>query len=158
MGKDTCALKAWSVHPLVATKGILAGCPLAPGLSKLVMHDVVEPIWRGPSSCHVDLYIDDTGFDVVHENPQVCASRAYKVWQEARTRLADAKLPLSISKTAWICSNKKVEKALAKLLQDDDPVIKDLAKDLGIDSGWGKRRRVTTHKACFKIGDPNIVP
>ena len=42
--------------PLVATKGILAGCPLAQGLSKIVLHDVVEPIWNGPHQCHVDLY------------------------------------------------------------------------------------------------------
>ena len=66
--------------PLVATQGILAGCPLAPGLSKLVMHDIVEPIWQGPPQCHVDLYIDDTGFDVVHSDPRQCANMAYQVW------------------------------------------------------------------------------
>ena len=96
--------------PLVATQGILAGCPLAPALSKLVMHEIVEPIWQGPPQCHVDLYIDDTGFDVVHSDPKQCANMAYHVWQEARKRLKDAKLPLSLGKTAWICSNKKVEK------------------------------------------------
>ena len=62
--------------PLVATQGILAGCPLAPGLSKLVMHEIVEPIWQGPPQCHVDLYIDDTGFDVVHSDPKQCANMA----------------------------------------------------------------------------------
>ena len=59
--------------PLVATKGIVAGCPLAPGLSKLIMHEVVEPIWRGPPKCHVDLYIDDTGFDVLYQDAKACA-------------------------------------------------------------------------------------
>ncbi|CAE7204709.1 unnamed protein product, partial [Symbiodinium sp. CCMP2456] len=138
--------------PLVATQGILAGCPLAPGLSKLVMHDVVEPIWRGPPRCHVDLYIDDTGFDVVHDDPKQCAQQAFKVWQEAKRRLKEAQLPLSIGKTAWICSNKKVEKALRNLLLEGDPTIRDIHRDLGIDSGWGKRRRVTTHRARFHKG------
>ena len=133
--------------PLVATQGILAGCPLAPGLSKLVMHDIVEPIWQGPPQCHVDLYIDDTGFDVVHNDPRQCANMAYQVWQEARKRFRDAKLPLSIGKTAWICSNKKVEKALSKLLQDGDPTIRDIHRDLGVDSGWGKRRRIVNHRS-----------
>ena len=133
--------------PLVATQGILAGCPLAPGLSKLVMHDIVEPIWQGPPQCHVDLYIDDTGFDVVHNDPRQCANMAYQVWQEARKRFRDAKLPLSIGKTAWICSNKKVEKALSKLLQAGDPTIRDIHRDLGVDSGWGKRRRIVNHRS-----------
>ena len=133
--------------PLVATQGILAGCPLAPGLSKLVMHDIVEPIWQGPPQCHVDLYIDDTGFDVVHSDPKQCANMAYHVWKEARKRFQDAKLPLSIGKTAWICSNKKVEKALAKLLQAGDPAFRDIHRDLGIDSGWGKRRRIVNHRS-----------
>ena len=133
--------------PLVATQGILAGCPLAPGLSKLVMHDIVEPIWQGPPQCHVDLYIDDTGFDVVHNDPRQCANMAYQVWQEARKRFREAKLPLSIGKTAWICSNKKVEKALSKLLQDGDPTIRDIHRDLGVDSGWGKRRRIVNHRS-----------
>ena len=138
--------------PLVATQGILAGCPLAPGLSKLVMHEVVEPIWQGPPQCHVDLYIDDTGFDVVHSDPKQCAKMAYHVWQEARKRLKDAKLPLSLGKTAWICSNKKVEKALTKLLQDGDPTIRDIHRDLGVDSGWGKRRRITNHRIRLSKG------
>ena len=139
--------------PLVATQGILAGCPLAPGLSKLVMHDIVEPIWQGPPQCHVDLYIDDTGFDVVHSDPKQCANMAYQVWQQARKRFQDAKLPLSIGKTAWICSNKKVEKALAKLLQAGDPAIRDIHRDLGVDSGWGKRRRrIMNHRSRMSKG------
>ena len=151
-GKRHLCAESMVSAPLVATQGILAGCPLAPGLSKLVMHDVVEPIWNGPPKCHVDLYIDDTGFDVVHSSAQQCARMAYQVWQEARRRLGDARLPLSVGKTAWICSNKKVEKALAKLLQDDDPTIRDIHKDLGIDSGWGKRRRIATHRVRMQKG------
>ena len=51
-----------------------------------------------------------------------------------------------------MCSNPRAEKELNKLLREEDPQIKSLAKDLGIDSGWGRRRRVCTHKARFAKG------
>ena len=51
-----------------------------------------------------------------------------------------------------ICSNPKAEKALNELLRADDPQVKSLAKDLGVDSGWGRRRRLATHKARFSKG------
>ena len=38
------------------------------------------------------------------------------------------------------------------MLRADDPQVKSLAKDLGVDSGWGRRRRVATHKARFSKG------
>ena len=118
--------------------------PLAPGLSKIVLHNVVEPLWHGPHQCHVDLYIDDTGYDLVHSSPKTCAHRAYQVWQEVKDRLQRAKLPLSVEKTAWICNNTKVQKELEKLLQETDPKIKAVHK---LDSAGGRRRRVATHKA-----------
>ena len=133
--------------PIVATKGIVAGCPLAPGLSKLIMHDVVAPIWHGSPKCHVDLYIDDTGFDIVNQDAKACARKAYLVWTRIKQQLDRAKLPLSAGKSAWVCSNPRAEKELNKLLREEDPQIKSPAKDLGIDSGWGRRRRVSTHKA-----------
>ena len=138
--------------PLVATTGIVAGCPLAPGLSKLIMHEVVEPLWKGPPKCHVDLYIDDTGFDVLYQDAKACARKAYLVWQRVKRQLDDAKLPLSTGKSVWICSNTRAEKELNKLLQEGDPQVQSLAKDLGVDSAWGRRRRLATHKARFRKG------
>ena len=151
-GKRHLCAEGMLSAPVVATQGIVAGCPLAPGLSKLIMHEVVAPIWHGSPSCHVDLYIDDTGFDIVNQDPKVCAQKAYLVWQRVKRQLEQAKLPLSAGKSAWICSNPKAEKALNKLLRADDPQVKSLAKDLGVDSGWGRRRRVATHKARFSKG------
>ena len=151
-GKRHLCAEGMLSAPVVATQGIVAGCPLAPGLSKLIMHEVVAPIWHGSPSCHVDLYIDDTGCDIVNQDPKVCAQKAYLVWQRVKRQLEQAKLPLSAGKSAWICSNPKAEKALNKLLRADDPQVKSLAKDLGVDSGWGRRRRVATHKARFSKG------
>ena len=96
----------------------------------------------------MDLYIDDTGYDLVHSSPKTCAHRAYQVWQEVKDRLQRAKLPLSVEKTAWICNNTKVQKELEKLLQET-PKIKAVHK---LDSAGGRRRRVATHKARMDKG------
>ena len=85
------------------------------------MHEVVEPIWRGPPKCHVDLYIDDTGFDVLYQDAKACAKKAYLVWQRVKSKLDEAKLPLSAGKSVWICSNTRAEKELNKLLKEGDP-------------------------------------
>ena len=116
------------------------------------MHEVVEPLWKGPPKCHVDLYIDDTGFDILYQDAKACAKKAYLVRQRVKRQLDDAKLPLSTGKSVWICSNTRAEKELNKLLQEGDPQVQSLAKDLGVDSAWGRRRRLATHKARFRKG------
>ena len=100
------------------------------------MHDVVEPIWRGPSRCHVDLYIDDTGFDITHHEPKACAKKAYLVWLQVKQRLEAAQLPLSAGKSAWICSNARTEKELTKLLSEDDPQVKSLRLRMGEETSY----------------------
>ena len=100
------------------------------------MHDVVEPIWRGPSRCHVDLYIDDTGFDITHHEPKACAKKAYLVWLQVKQRLEAAQLPLSAGKSAWICSNARTEKELTKLLSEDDPQVKSLRLRMGAETSY----------------------
>ena len=86
----------------------------------------------------MDLYIDDTGYDRVHANPQVCvcAARAYKVWEEVKANLAEARLPVSVEKTAWVCNNRAPQNALEKYLQENDPKVKDVYKRLGPGFGW----------------------
>ena len=79
--------------PIVATKGIVAGCPLAPGLSKLIMHDVVAPIWHGSPKCHVDLYIDDTGFDIVSQDAKVCARQSLPGVDQDKAAAGPCKAP-----------------------------------------------------------------
>ena len=59
---------------------------------------------------------------------------------------------LGTGKSVWICSNTRAEKELNKLLQEGDPQVQSLAKDLGVDSAWGRRRRLATHKARFRKG------
>ena len=60
----------------------MAGCPYAVGLSKLALHPVMKELWSNPALTHLDLFVDDSGYDVEHRNPEKCASNAYKIWKD----------------------------------------------------------------------------
>ena len=59
---------------------------------------------------------------------------------------------MSIQKTAWVCSSKKLEDTLKGYLGPDDPSVQALWTDLGIDCAAGKRRRVTQRKQRMAKG------
>ena len=61
-------------------------------------------------------------------------------------------MPVSIKKTAWVCSSKQLEDKLSGYLGPDDPTIQPLWSDLGIDCAAGKRRRVMQHKQRIAKG------
>ena len=119
----------------------MAGCPYAVGLSKLALHPVMKELWSNPALTHLDLFVDDSGYDVEHHNPEKCASNACKIWQEVQAQFKKIDVLVSISKTAWVCSSKKLEDKLTGYLGPGDPSIQPLWSDLGVDCAAGKRRR-----------------
>ena len=66
--------------------------------------------------------------------------------------LEDAGLPVSINKTAFLCSNSQVRKELQGYLKPGDPPIKAVAKDLGVDAALATRRRITQHRKRWEKG------
>ena len=132
--------------PVRAERGIMAGCPFAVGLSKLALHPVMQELWRHPALSHLDLFVDDSGYDVEHHSPEKCASNAYRIWKEVQAQFKKIDMPVSIKKTAWVCSSKQFEDKLTGYLGPDDPTIQPLWSELGVDCAAGKRRRVTQHK------------
>ena len=56
----------------------------------------------------------------------------YRVYHHVSQALEDAGLPVSINKTAFLCSNSQVRKELQGYLKPGDPPIKAVAKDLGV--------------------------
>ena len=135
--------------PVQPTRGIIAGCPYAPGLSKLVMHPVMAELWSNPNLDHCDLYIDDSSFDIEGSSTTEVMHKALKVWRNVKQAFQAQHLPISVGKSAWVCSSRAMEKKLAEHLGPDDPKIQSCWRDLGIDSAGGKRRRVTIHKQRF---------
>ncbi|CAE7776131.1 unnamed protein product, partial [Symbiodinium necroappetens] len=127
--------------PVKPTRGIIAGCPYAPGLSKLVMHPVMSELWADPNLDHCDLYIDDSSFDIEGKSTTEVVHKSLKVWRHVKQAFQAQHLPISIGKSAWVCSSRAMEKKLAEHLGPEDPKIQSCWRDLGIDSAGGKRRR-----------------
>ena len=138
--------------PVRAERGIMAGCPFAVGLSKLALHPVMQELWSHPALSHLDLFVDDSGYDVEHHSPEKCASNAYRIWKEVQEQFRRIDVPVSIKKTAWVCSSKQLEDKLAGYLGPNDHTIQPLWSDLGVDCAAGKRRRVTQHKQRIAKG------
>ena len=137
--------------PIKPTKGLVAGCPFAPGLSKIPFDEILRPAWVSGLAKTIDLYIDDTSFDTEAGNPHTAARRAVQLYKAVVGGLTAAGLPVSLGKTAFVCSSPKVEAALKEYLPESDQ-IKNAAKDLGIDCTAGRRRRIPFHRKRFGKG------
>ena len=130
--------------PVRSTKGIIAGCPFAPGVSKLILHPVIEPLWQQSSVRHIDVWLDDVGIDIESHHPEKAAKRGKEIYGEVKQRLEAEGLTLSASKTVFIVTDAKTRKALSSHLGAGDPEIKFQAKDLGVDTSGGGLRRIAT--------------
>ena len=109
--------------PVEPTRGIIAGCPYAPGLSKLVMHPVMSELWVNPNLDHCDLYIDDSSFDIEGKSTTEVVHKSLKVWRHVKQAVQAQHLPISVGKSAWVCSSRATEKTLAEHLGPGDPKI-----------------------------------
>ena len=137
------------VAPVSPTRGIVAGCPFAPGLSKLVMHPVMKQLSANPSLGHCDLFVDDSSFDMESKSVGDVVHKSMEIWRHVKRAFRAQQLPISIEKSAWVCSSRAVEKKLAAQLGPEDPKIRSCWRDLGVDSAGGKTRRVTIHRQRF---------
>ena len=139
-------------EPIRASRGILAGCPFAPAISKLSFEHLLAPVWQSGLVTNLDLYLDDTGYDCEAATPAKAARNVYRVYQHVSQALDAAGLPISINKTAFLCSNRQVRKELQGYLKPCDPPIKAVAKDLGVDAALATRRRVSQHRKRWEKG------
>ena len=130
-----------SSPPAYAQKGILAGCPVAPALSKVALFPVCNAVHQNGLATVLDVWIDDISADVEHFDPQIAARRAYKLYSLFKELLPTSELLLNFKKSAFTCSDPKAAAALKKFLQDGDPKVCGVAKDLGVDNSGGRRRR-----------------
>ena len=130
-----------SSPPAYAQKGILAGCPVAPALSKVALFPVCDAVHQNGLATVLDVWIDDISADVEHFDPQIAARRAYKLYSLFKELLPTSELLLNFKKSAFTCSDPKAAAALKKLLEDGDPKVCGVAKDLGVDNSGGRRRR-----------------
>ena len=125
-----------------AGQGILAGCPIAPALSKLALYDCCQRAHDSPYADTISVWLDDISGDVESKYPKATAARIYKFYSLLKEELGSAELQLSKDKTAFVCSDGETTRALKALLKPEDPKVVSVVKDLGVDAAGAARRRV----------------
>ena len=135
--------------PIRTSQGLIAGCPLAPGLSKIILHNPMKELYDSNLLTHQDLWIDDIGLDVIHQSPTQAAVRSVKAFRLLKASLEASSLVWSKKKTVFVCTSGAAKAAVERLRTSEDPPIALTSTDLGLDCGGGVRRRVTKHRSRF---------
>ena len=123
-----------------ATRGIVAGCPLAPTLSKLAIGKPVVATCSGPSVDFVGTWIDDVSADVVHKSADRAAADILSLFRRLNQALEADGNEVSASKTHFLASSAEAERALKRKLGKHDPPVRQTTKDLGMETAAGRRR------------------
>ena len=129
-------------------KGILAGCPLAPLVAKLVLAPLIEGFIRVHPMSSVDVWIDDISVDFVGQDATTVCREALAGYEELKSGLEQAGLKLSTSKTGFLTSTNECKRIINLARREEQPRAHDLLKDLGLDSSGARRRRIGTTKGA----------
>ena len=130
-----------------AGQGILAGCPIAPALSKLALFECCQRAHSSKFADSISVWLDDISGDVESKHPKETARRIYKFYLLLKEELGSAELLMSKEKSAFVCSDGETTKALRAMLKADDPKVVSVVKDLGVDAAGAARRRVDQQTA-----------
>ncbi|CAE7255944.1 unnamed protein product, partial [Symbiodinium sp. CCMP2592] len=127
--------------PIWPLQGVLAGCPAAPSIAKLIIHPVAACITSKTGATNLDVWVDDLSLDAVDSSAEAAARTSLKLFRTLRRSLIDRGASLSMDKTCFVATTAQAATALNKLRCPMDPVVKSFARDLGVTSG-GVRRRI----------------
>ncbi|CAE7230864.1 unnamed protein product [Symbiodinium sp. CCMP2592] len=72
---------------ITPTKGVLAGCPAAPSISKLVVHPIAVAATSKRATSNLDVWIDDLSLDCVGASAKQIASDAVLLFRSLRTSI-----------------------------------------------------------------------
>ncbi|CAE7457136.1 unnamed protein product [Symbiodinium necroappetens] len=115
-----------------ASKGIMAGCPVAFALAKVVLFPALSQLHQSHLTDQITAWLDDVSVDA-DGKPAKVAHRIHKSFKLLKKSLSESGFTISISKTCFVRTDKTTEKALQLLLGEDDPPVTSLARDLGTD-------------------------
>ena len=128
-------------------RGVIAGCPAAPALSKLALYNPLKTVQETGLCAGLDSWIDDVSIDAEDKDPQRAAQKIVSLYRTVSTELGNAELQISTSKSAFVCTDKQTQARVQQLLREGEPPVLHLVKDLGVDSAGARRRRVATSNA-----------
>ena len=127
-------------------QGVPAGCPQAPLLAKAVLTPALAPWHEQHPHIHLSSWVDDIGYDTAGSTPQKVAQQAIEAYRDLHQRLTQLGMKVSAKKTAFIGTDKQVNRALKDILTEDEPPVVPVMRDLGIDHQAGRARRIPVMK------------
>ena len=125
-------------------RGVIAGCPAAPALSKLALYHPLKTVQETGLCAGLDSWIDDVTIDAEDKDPQRAAQKIVSLYRTVSAELGRAELQISTSKSAFVCTDRQTQTRVQQLLREGEPPVLHLVKDLGVDSAGARRRRVAT--------------
>ena len=128
-------------------RGVIAGCPAAPALSKLALYNPLKTVQETGLCAGLDSWIDDVTIDTEDKDPQRAAQKIVSLYRTVSAELGRAELQISTSKSAFVCTDRQTQSRVQQLLREGEPPVLHLVKDLGVDSAGARRRRVATSNA-----------
>ena len=126
--------------PIWPKQGVLAGCPAAPSIAKLIIHPIAASITSRSGTTNLDVWVDDLSLDAVDKSPEAVARTSLRLFRGLRTALQDRGASLSMDKTCFVATSASAAKALSTLRCPTDPEVKPFARDLGVTSSGVRRR------------------
>ncbi len=140
--------------PLYARRGLLAGCPLAPMLSKLALFAPLSGVLNSNKSVEgADVWIDDISVDTQDKSAGRAAKHARLLLSRLTQALKTEGHTVSNSKTFFIASSAVAAKALQQILEKGDPEVRTVGADLGVTNSGARKRH--TGGTSRRIGKAN---
>ena len=130
--------------------GVPAGCPQAPLLAKAVLAPALIPWKEQHPKANLSSWVDDVGFDLTGSTAVQVAQQAVEAYRNLHKRLTELGLKVNPKKTAFIATDRSTEKALQSLLQEHEPPISTVMRDLGVDHQAARRRRIPVLRQRFQ--------
>ena len=138
--------------PAFASRGVLAGCPIAVALSKVALWPACRSALNQPAVDTADTWVDDLSVDFCGRNPQQVAAKGLRVASTLFEALTAEGLEVSLKKTTWIASSSAVEAALKKQSKGEATQVSSVAKDLGVANAAGRARRTQVQAKRLRKG------
>ncbi|OLP84321.1 hypothetical protein AK812_SmicGene34810 [Symbiodinium microadriaticum] len=104
-----------SMGPISFTdRGVIAGCPAAPALSKLALYQPLKTVQETGLCAGLDSWIDDVTIDEEDKDPQRAAQKIVSLYRTVSAELGHAELKISTSKSAFVCTDRQTQWKMLK--------------------------------------------
>ena len=109
--------------------------------------------WKGKEQhpkANLSSWVDDVGFDLTGSSALQVAHQAVEAYRDLHLRLTSLGLKVNPKKTAFVATDRDTEHALKGLLQEHEPPISTVMRDLGVDHQAARRRRIPVLRQRFQ--------